>query len=134
MIIDPRLEGDSLEITTLNLCQVRLHKNAAFPWLILIPNRSEVTEIIDLDSADQMMLMAEIDLASKVLKTLTSPHKLNVAALGNVVPQLHIHVVARYTTDPLWPDPIWGRGIHKDYEPNQLHHFLSELKSHFQPS
>jgi len=134
MVIDPRLEGDSFEVAHLDLCQVRLHKNAAFPWLILIPNRPGITEIIDLGPSDQVLLMREIDQTSRVLKSLTSAHKINVASLGNVVPQLHIHVVARYNTDPLWPDPIWGRGVHKDYDSNELHHFLSALKSHFQSS
>lgn len=133
MIIDPRLEGDSFEVAQLDLCQVRLHKNASFPWLILIPNRSDVTEIIDLNPSDQSLLMSEIDKASRILKALTAPHKINVASLGNVVPQLHIHVVARFTTDALWPDPIWGRGVHEEYNPVVLQRFLSDLKEAFLP-
>jgi len=76
--------------------------------------------------------MSEIDKSSRVLKSLTIPNKINVASLGNVVPQLHIHVVARYNTDPLWPDPIWGRGVHEEYNPVALERFLSDLKSGFQ--
>lgn len=133
MIIDPRLEGDSLEVAHFDLCQVRLHKNAAFPWLILIPNRSNLTEIMDLGPSDQILLMREIDKASRILKSLTSARKINVASLGNVVPQLHIHVVARFTTDPLWPDPIWGRGVDEDYDPQVLQSFLSDLKEAFLP-
>jgi diadenosine tetraphosphate (Ap4A) HIT family hydrolase len=80
----------------------------AYPWLILVPRRNGVREIIDLSSADQALLLREIGQASRAIKKALKPEKLNVAALGNVVPQLHVHVIARFTDDPAWPRPIWG--------------------------
>lgn len=107
MLLDVRLESSSSFITNLSLCQVRLSHNAAFPWLLLIPNKASITEIIDLSPSEQQTLMQEISFASEVMYRLFTPDKLNVAALGNVVPQLHIHIIARYKTDPVWPDPVW---------------------------
>jgi diadenosine tetraphosphate (Ap4A) HIT family hydrolase len=80
----------------------------AFPWLILVPRVPDIREIIDLTDSDQQRLTAEIARASRALKALLNPDKLNVAALGNAVPQLHVHVIARYKTDPAWPRSIWG--------------------------
>ena len=108
MILDPRLESSSSFVINLDLCQVRLSHNAAFPWLLLIPQPKNIIEIIDLNPCDQALLMQEIALASQVMKNLFQPDKLNVASLGNVVSQLHVHIIARYQTDQAWPNPIWN--------------------------
>lgn len=108
--LDPRLAGDSTPVCDLPLCSVRLMRDARFDWLLLVPRGSGLVEIIDLDDADQQRLMREIATASRVLKTQTDCDKLNVAALGNMVPQLHIHVIARRKGDAAWPGPVWGIG------------------------
>ncbi len=114
--LDPRLEADSTFILNLDLCQVRLSHNAAFPWILLIPNRPNVREIIDLGEADRGVLMEEIAKASQVMRSIFTPTKLNVAALGNIVPQLHVHIIARYDNDAAWPGSVWGTGVEKDYD------------------
>jgi diadenosine tetraphosphate (Ap4A) HIT family hydrolase len=116
MYLDPRLEFDSTFLLDLNLCQVRLHHNAAFPWILLIPQRELVVEVVDLTPADQQILMKEISLSSQVMRGLFRPTKLNIANLGNIVSQLHIHVVARYDKDKAWPGPVWNCGVEENYD------------------
>jgi len=106
--LDSRLDDDSLLLIDWPLCRVLRFNDQCYPWLVLVPRRNGVREIIDLDPADQQMLLGEIGRASRALKKALKPEKLNVAALGNVVPQLHVHVIARFTDDPAWPRPIWG--------------------------
>jgi diadenosine tetraphosphate (Ap4A) HIT family hydrolase len=106
--LHPRLAADTVFIADWPLCRVLLMDDVRYPWLILVPRRSGVREIIDLSSADQALLLREIGQASRAIKKALKPEKLNVAALGNVVPQLHVHVIARFTDDPAWPRPIWG--------------------------
>ncbi|TCS62934.1 HIT domain-containing protein [Varunaivibrio sulfuroxidans] len=106
--IDKTLEADSVPVATLALCRVRLIRDAAYPWLILVPARARMRDIDDLAPADQGLLTAEISLASRTLKALFVPDKINVAALGNVVEQLHVHVIARFKNDAAWPRPVWG--------------------------
>jgi diadenosine tetraphosphate (Ap4A) HIT family hydrolase len=108
--LHPVLEKDTFLIKTLDLCQLRLMDNALFPWVILVPDRTAVKEIIDLHPDDQQRLMEEIAITSRQMKAVFSPDKLNVAALGNQVPQLHIHIIARYKNDEAWPHPVWGKG------------------------
>jgi diadenosine tetraphosphate (Ap4A) HIT family hydrolase len=105
--LDPQLANDTLPVGELALSRVLAINSADYPWLILVPRRLNVIELADL-GADAFPLMAEIAPASLALKEVTQCDKINVAALGNVVPQLHIHIVARYMIDPLWPKPIWG--------------------------
>jgi len=107
--LDPQLHADTTPVVELPLCSVRLSADATYPWLVLVPRRAECVEIIDLAPDDRAILIEEIAMASQVLKHLTDAHKLNVAALGNAVAQLHIHVIARYPEDPAWPGPIWGK-------------------------
>ncbi|MBY0502117.1 MAG: HIT domain-containing protein [Alphaproteobacteria bacterium] len=116
MYLDSRLECDSTFLLTLELSQIRLHHNAAFPWILLIPQRELAVEVIDLTQADQQTLMKEIALSSHVMRDLFHPTKLNVANLGNIVSQLHIHIVARYDKDKAWPGPIWNCGIEESYD------------------
>ena len=107
--LDPQLAADTTAVAELPLCSVRLSADRTYPWLILVPRRADCVEIIDLGPDDRAILMEEIATVSRVLKELTDAHKLNVAALGNSVAQLHIHVVARDPEDPAWPGPIWGK-------------------------
>jgi diadenosine tetraphosphate (Ap4A) HIT family hydrolase len=116
MQIDPRLSTDSTFLATLALSDLRLMNDSRFPWVILVP-RIEATEIIDLSAADRTRLLDEIVTVSTALRDVTRCHKLNVAALGNLVRQLHVHVIARFTTDAAWPKPVWGVGEAVAYKP-----------------
>lgn len=107
-VLNPKLDADTIEITTLPLCLVRLMNDRRFPWVILVPARRDVSEIIDLDAADRATLIEEIALVSTVMRELFHPTKLNVGALGNVVAQLHVHVIARFASDVAWPGAVWG--------------------------
>ena len=91
----------------MKLCSIRLIDNQKFPWIILIPKRKEVTDITNLNSKDQILLMKEIVHASKIMKKVFKTKKLNVEKIGNIVPQLHIHIIARYKTDVSWPLSVW---------------------------
>jgi diadenosine tetraphosphate (Ap4A) HIT family hydrolase len=105
--LHPQLRDDTVPVGDLPLSRVLAMDDADFPWLLLVPRRAGASEIIDL-GAEQSTLMNEIALASQALKDETRCDKLNVAAIGNMVPQLHIHIVARRKDDPLWPKPVWG--------------------------
>jgi diadenosine tetraphosphate (Ap4A) HIT family hydrolase len=106
--LDPRLDDDSLFLTDWPLCRVLRMNDRAYPWLILVPRRTAKRELIDLSTADQALLLGEIGQACRAIQKALKPEKLNVGALGNVVPQLHVHVIGRFTDDPAWPRPIWG--------------------------
>jgi diadenosine tetraphosphate (Ap4A) HIT family hydrolase len=110
------LAADTLEALCWPLCRVLLMNDSRYPWLILVPAKAGLTEIHDLDPAGQAVLMTEIDRASRALSRLFSPDKINVGALGNLVPQLHIHIVARFRSDDAWPGPIWGAHPPRPYE------------------
>ena len=107
--LDPRLDADTRTILDLALCRVLLMRDVDHPWVILVPRRAGVVEILDLYAADRAELFDEITRVAEALRDATAAHKLNVAALGNVVSQLHVHVVARFHDDPAWPNPVWGR-------------------------
>jgi diadenosine tetraphosphate (Ap4A) HIT family hydrolase len=115
-----QLADDTHPLAQFPLCEVRLMDDANHPWLILVPRVENAVEVIDLDAAQQALLMREIDRASRALQAAVKPHKLNVAALGNVVPQLHIHVIARYHDDIAWPRPVWGMASAQPYSPELL--------------
>ena len=106
--LDPRLAADTVDLAILPLCQVRLMDDRRFPWLVLVPARAGAVEIIDLDVGDRARLIEEIAQASAALRAVFGPDKLNVGALGNVVAQLHVHVIARTIGDDAWPGPVWG--------------------------
>ncbi|HOV97271.1 MAG TPA: HIT family protein [Thermomonas sp.] len=118
--LHPQLADDSTPVIELALCEVRLMDDANHPWLILIPKVADAVEIIDLSPAQRAQLTTEIDTAARALKALFKPDKLNVAALGNLVPQLHVHVIARYQNDIAWPRPVWGAANARPYEPEEL--------------
>ena len=97
----------SHHVKDLKLCSIRLHDNLKFPWLILIPRRKNITDMSELNSKDQMLLMKEIIYVSKIVKKLFKTSKLNIEKIGNIVPQLHIHIIARYKNDSSWPLSVW---------------------------
>ncbi len=117
--LDSRIEADSFAVADMPLCAVRLMRDANYPWLVLVPRRSGVSEILDLGAEDRTRLMAEIVAASEALRASVRCDKLNVAALGNMVPQLHVHVIARRTDDPAWPKPAWGAVPARSYAPGE---------------
>lgn len=114
--LDSRLAADSFGVTGLWLSELRLMNDARFPWLILVPRVPDAVEILDLAKADRAALCDEITAVSETLITVTGCDKLNVAALGNLVRQLHVHVVARFAGDAAWPGPVWGNGKAVAYE------------------
>lgn len=113
--LDPRLAADTVEVGDLDLCRVLLMDDARFPWLILVPRRPGLVEITDLAGADAQALWQETRIAVGVMQALSQPDKVNVGALGNVVAQLHVHVVGRFRSDPAWPGPVWGVGTRTPY-------------------
>ena len=114
--IHERLAAETLEVGCWPLCRVLLMNDRTYPWLILVPAREGLKDLHDLDPADHGAAMAEIAKAARALQRLFKPDKINVAALGNVVPQLHIHIVARFTTDAAWPRPVWGVRAPEPYD------------------
>ncbi|MGS2719980.1 HIT domain-containing protein [Paraglaciecola aestuariivivens] len=126
-VLHPQLAKDSELICDLALCQVRLINDSHYPWLILVPRQANISEIIELDSSQQRLLWQESALVSRALTQLFTPDKLNIAALGNMVAQLHIHHIVRYESDISWPNPIWGRVAAKAYTEQELSKRLSLL-------
>jgi diadenosine tetraphosphate (Ap4A) HIT family hydrolase len=117
-VLDPRLAEDTAHVCDLPLCAVLLMNDARFPWLILVPRQGGLAEIGDLGASERGTLIEEIALVSEVLRTVAPCDKLNVAALGNIVRQLHVHIVARVEGDAVWPAPVWGTGPAKPYDEN----------------
>lgn len=125
--LDPNLDNDTHEIGRMDLSRVLLMNDARFPWIILVPERAGLSELIDLAPADRIQMWDEIARTSEALKSMYGPDKLNVAALGNIVRQLHVHVIARFASDPAWPKPVWGSGAPVAYEPHRLGIFAARL-------
>ncbi|NVK24121.1 MAG: HIT domain-containing protein [Gammaproteobacteria bacterium] len=123
----PEFIRDSVLVTKLKLCQVRLQNDQRFPWLVLIPEVNEVTEVHQLSQQQQNQLIQESCLVSSTLKALTQSTKINVANLGNVVAQLHWHVVARFEDDEAWPGPIWGVGSAVPYPDQKRAEFIDSF-------
>lgn len=132
-VLHPRLAADSHLLADLPLCQLRRMRDARWPWLLLVPRVPDRRELTDLDSTQQAQLMREIDLCSCLLLAVARPTKLNTAALGNIVEQLHVHLVARHVGDAAWPGPIWGVGQIEDrdeaYWTDERLQFLDTLAS-----
>ena len=126
--LHPQLTQDTIDIGDLPLCKVLVIKDANYPWLMLVPRRPEKVEIIDLDEVEQAQLMAEVSRAARALKDITKCDKLNIAALGNMVPQLHMHVIARRTGDAAWPRPVWGAVPPLPHDAEEVQHFISALR------
>ena len=106
--LDTQLQKDTIAIASLPLCELLLMNDANYPWLILVPRRADVRELIELSAEDQLQFMQESNAVARLLQTQFSAEKLNIAALGNVVAQLHIHHIARFKSDAVWPKPVWG--------------------------
>jgi diadenosine tetraphosphate (Ap4A) HIT family hydrolase len=126
--LDPQLERDTLPVGDMPLCRVLLIGDANYPWLLLVPRRHHIVEIVDLDYVEQAQLMSEIAQAARSLRAVTGCDKINVAALGNVVSQLHVHVIARSRGDPAWPKPVWGAVPPRAYEEAALQRLMTPLK------
>lgn len=114
--LHPRLAADTISLGRLNLCRVLLMNDARWPWFILVPERAGVREIFELEEEDQKLLHRETMLLSRSVSDSFRADKMNIAALGNVVPQLHVHVIARYESDAAWPAPVWGKGEPVPYD------------------
>ncbi len=127
--LDTRLAADTVAVVDLPLSAVRLMNDATYPWLILIPRREGAVEIVDLAPEDRVQLMEEIAQVSGVLRAMTRCDKLNVAALGNMVPQLHVHVIGRFAGDPAWPGPVWGKTPAQPYAEAPREGFIAALRA-----
>jgi diadenosine tetraphosphate (Ap4A) HIT family hydrolase len=128
--LDPRLEQDTLIVAELPLCRLLLMRNADYPWFILGPRRDGVTELHALTPADRAQLMEESSALSTAMQLAFEPQSLNVAKLGNVVPQLHLHHVARSPDDPAWPGPVWGRPAGRMHDPDSARAVIARLQQH----
>lgn len=127
--LHPQLAQDTLPVGRFPLSLLLLSKDANYPWCILVPQRADVYEIHHLSVEDQHQLMRESSQLAETMTSLFDAYKMNVAALGNQVRQLHVHHVARFQDDPAWPNPIWGAVAHKDYEPKYLEERLALLRN-----
>lgn len=126
--LHPQLDNDTVPLGDLPLCRVLLTRDANYPWLVLVPRRPGMVEIVDLDEADAARLMTEIAQVSRALQAATGCDKLNVAALGNAVPQLHVHVIARRKNDAAWPRPVWGVAPAKPYAARDIDPLIDALR------
>lgn len=126
--LHPRLAADTIFVEDWPLSRVLLLNDARYPWLTLVPRRADAVELHDLAPADRTILMEEIARAGAGLKALTGAAKINTGALGNIVPQLHIHVVARAPGDPAWPGPVWGHSPAEPYAPAEREQMLARLR------
>jgi diadenosine tetraphosphate (Ap4A) HIT family hydrolase len=123
-----RLAADTYPVGGMTLSRLLLHRDARFPWLILVPERAGIAGLHQLGAADQPALMREIVEVSRALEARFRPDRINVAALGNLVPQLHVHIVARCAGDAAWPGPIWGHGEAAPYAPGAAEALIAELR------
>ena len=128
---DERIVHDSDLVTRIGLCELRLMKDARWPWLVLLPQRPGVSEVFDLTPLDQTMLTFETNMVAEALKKATGATKINVAAIGNIVRQLHVHVIARTQGDPNWPGPVWGFGTAEARSEADRDAFVDKLLEHF---
>jgi diadenosine tetraphosphate (Ap4A) HIT family hydrolase len=126
-VLDPRLQADTQPIGDLLFVRVLLLDDARFPWLILVPRIAGLRELIELSQTDQQRLLDDINRAAHVLHAIEKPDKLNIAMLGNVVPQFHVHVIARFERDAAWPKPVWGVGERIPYSAQELRRYTDEL-------
>ena len=126
--LHPQLQRDTINIGDLPLSCVLVINDANYPWMLLVPRRPDIVEIVDLDEVEQAQLMTEIARVGRALKAVTQCDKLNIAALGNVVPQLHVHIVARRQGDAAWPRPVWGQMPPLAYDKADLDEFVSAVR------
>jgi diadenosine tetraphosphate (Ap4A) HIT family hydrolase len=131
--LDRRLNADSVSLLWLGLCELRIMDDCRWPWLILVPQRPGMVEVHDMTPLDQTMLVFESNMVAQALKSVTNCTKINTGTLGNIVRQLHVHVVARNEGDPGWPGPVWGHGAREPYRPEDRHAFADRIKSALGP-
>jgi diadenosine tetraphosphate (Ap4A) HIT family hydrolase len=127
-VLDHRLREDTSLIGDLPLSRVLLHRDANYPWCVLVPRREDKREIFELKERDQVTLLEESRAVAAAMTTLFQPDKLNIAALGNVVSQLHVHHIARFKDDPAWPAPVWGARAAKVYGPGKREARIEQLR------
>lgn len=132
-VLDDRLAKDSLSITITGLCDLRLSRDSRWPWLILVPRRPAIAEIFELTPLDQTLLTFETNLVAGALKSVTGATKINVGALGNIVRQLHVHVIARSEGDANWPGPVWGHGQAEPYADDAMRAFMTKMQKALSP-
>ncbi|MFB2552670.1 HIT family protein [Ensifer soli] len=125
--LDPRLSRDTTLLTFLGLSQLRLMNDRRWPWLILVPQRPDITEMFDLAPLDQALLTFETNLVAGALKNATGATKINIAAIGNIVRQLHVHVIARSEGDANWPGPVWGHGRAEAWDEDERRTFVARI-------
>jgi len=126
--LHPRLAADTLAVGRLPLCRLQLMNDARYPWLILVPERAGLREIHQLPPAERAQLIEEISACSQALEAVSRADKINVGALGNLVPQLHVHVIARRTGDAAWPGPVWGQGAAEPWDETARSTLLAALR------
>ncbi|RMV94693.1 hypothetical protein ALP01_02966 [Pseudomonas caricapapayae] len=128
-VLDSRLQQDTLAIGDFPLCRLLLSNDSHYPWFILVPRRADISEVFQLSAADQSQLWQETSTLAKVLKEVFDADKINIAALGNVVSQLHMHVIVRKRDDAAWPAPVWGKHAASAYTGEQFSAICRQLKS-----
>ena len=128
-VLHSRLEADTFFIADWPLCRVLLMNDARYPWLILVPRHDGMTELMDLALADRALLIEDIARASAALRSQPGVAKINVGALGNLVPQLHVHVLGRHPGDPAWPGPVWGHSPAVPYETQARDALIAAVRS-----
>jgi len=126
-ILNDSLAKDTIHLLELPLCRFLLMNDRRYPWLILVPRHKGLSEIHDLRDKDQSTLISEVTVATRALEKLFQPEKINVAALGNLVSQLHIHVIARFEENEAWPNPVWGIGKNVIYPKNEIKPLVNQL-------
>lgn len=129
-LLHPQLAADTIEIGPLGLNALLLMNDRRYPWLILVPQRPQLTDLDELSPLDQTMMTFEMNEVSKALKAATGHMKVNIGALGNMVPQLHVHVIARHAGDASWPKPVWGQGKAEPYTQQQANAMIAGLIQH----
>ena len=127
--LHPRLQQDTIYIGQFSLCDVLLMNDARYPWVILVPKKAALMEVFQLSADEQQQLMLESTFVARQLSVMVGADKMNIATLGNVVSQLHIHHVARFTTDDVWPDPVWGKGQAISYHHDESSAICQQLKT-----
>lgn len=126
--LHPKLLADTAILGDLPLSRALAMNDANYPWIILVPRKPDITEMIDLDESEQTRLMSEVARVARALRDVTACHKLNIAALGNMVPQLHVHIIARFRDDAAWPNPVWGVAAARPYADDALKRFIVSLR------
>jgi diadenosine tetraphosphate (Ap4A) HIT family hydrolase len=127
--VHPQLLRDCFRLGRFPLCHLLLMRDANYPWFIMVPDREDIREIYHLSEADQHQLLRESTILSRALEQAFTPDKLNIAALGNIVPQLHIHHIVRYKTDPAWPATVWGKLRARAYDDQSWAAMIAKIKA-----